>query len=363
MLTSQRSADCASDLEALSAPDETRAGEAFERLLTPLKRSLLRRFRQWGFDDMDSEDLMQNVALRVWSARRGFKIGSPGAWWGFLLKTARNCAIDEIRKRKNLDIDIEDVGEIPAQDMPYLDVLVLAAEDRAKLYTYADRLWLGKAADPALADRQLLAAQLFYLHGLNWQAISTYTRASQDQIDAWLADPAVHRQLAYQQLYWSNDRLAGYLARPSDPCSPRELDSLTKTADSHFLLLMWRVRNGLTTDQILRFAKCDRNRAELEELFAGFCGSYPFVAIATKLRHAINQVSSLANTGLWRRLVFGYHSADELPHKQILERAAPAAALFGTQLTEATLNGWLGMGRLWVQLAAFIEREAQDAIG
>lgn len=356
------------------APDE-KAAAAFDRLFAAARPRLARYLHGLGFAADDCDELVQVVATRVWAARTSFEARGVGGWWRFLQKITRHCAIDEARKHAEIPMDaLANSEEIPDCDLPYLDVLLADAEDRERLYSAADALWLGISHDKGESRSRLLAAQLFYLHGLDWrdiiQILGRDARAGRVELDSWLTDESVLRHLAFVELYWGNHKLAGHVLRPEDPLSASELDRLSEELRQGVLriqipiwtigeatVLLWRIRNGLTTDQILRFRRCEYDRNGVEGIVEKAQGFYPFSAVGGQLRSAYEsagQTDRLTETGLWRRLVFQYFCSDELPQKQILERTAPAAQAVDAKMTGAMLNGWISMNRLLTQLAMFL---------
>lgn len=355
------------------APDEE-AALAFDRLFAAARPRLARYLLGLGFAVDVCDDLLQVVATRVWASRASFEARGEGGWWRFLQKIAYRCAIDEERKNTEIPMDaLDGFDEIPDRDLPYLDVLLADAEDRERVYAAADALWLGISDDKGDGRSRLLAAQLFYLHGLDWRDIAQIlgrdVRTGRAELDLWLTDESVLRHLAFLELYWSNHRLAGHVLRPEEPLSAFELDLLNEELRQGVLsipilhwtkgeatVLLWRIRNGLTTDQILRFRRCEYDRDGVESIVEKARGYYPFSSAGGLLRdayEAAGHMGSLQETGVWRRLVFQYFCSDELPQKQILERTAPAAEAVDAKMTGAMLNSWISMNRLLAQLAVF----------
>ncbi|HVT13179.1 MAG TPA: sigma-70 family RNA polymerase sigma factor [Fimbriimonadaceae bacterium] len=359
------------ELVAFSQAPDKEAQIAFDKIFANQRRRLIRYFMGKGFSEDNAEDLTQEVSRRAWAARRSFEPLGLGAWWNFLLRIARNHAIDIVRRSSRYRQDaFADAEEIPAGDIPYLDVLL-----REDIFDAADALWLGLPRRQKSQNRsRLLAAQLFYLHGLDWrevaQVLGKDARTASHELDEWLSDGAVLRHLAYVELYWSNDRLAGYLLCPKEPLTPPELDRLNEALNGdepatrisdwtprEAFVVLRRVRNGLTTDRILSFHHYNFDQDEVEGVAERVRNQYPMARIGKELRdayEAADHVMRLIDTGLWRRLVFQYDFSDDLPQKQILERTAPPAEVVGTKMTEAKLTGWISMNRLLAQLAAFM---------
>lgn len=366
------------DLELFAGDDSEAAAPAFSRLWRRVQKPLYTRLRQHGLSHADSEDILQSAGAKIWNTRSTFRPNGPAAWWAFARQITHRQMLDEIRKeaiRPPLG-EVADLETIPERDLPYLNTLLVAAEDSRSLYEAADRLWLGSLVDDPDFLNRLLAAQLFFAHGSKCKEIAAlFAGALPSDVDSWLMEPAVLRHVSYRELYWENDRLAGYILRPKAPYSPAELDKLPREIalgefasadwrDAEALVVLWRIRNGLLTEQVARFDRCDLDSEGLERLFHRFRERFPFAAIALKLKRAIAMAGGppvLRAPEIWRRLAFQYHLRDQLPLKQILERTQPAAEAAEAKLTHSTLVGWIGMGRLLSQLAAYIDKEGLNA--
>jgi hypothetical protein len=355
--------------------DDALASEAYDELVRQFRDSVVRHLQFSGLERSDCEDICQTVFVRLWASRKSFEVIGPAAMWCFLRKAARNCVIDESRRRSIPGSEsMDELREVPDSDLPTLDVFVIASEDRRRFYALADELWLGISRDPDLNNARLLAAQLFYVHGWDWREIVDKLAIEEPgQLDEWLVDSSVVRHLAYAELYWDNDALTGYLLRPDNPLESQELDRLTVLARersgpppseefswSEIQLVIWRVRNGLLTEKILRLEGCDRDGASLQLFYGGLTDRYPFTRIVKGLKEALDRHQvrqELADMRIWRRLVFQYHCSDSLPHKQIVERTGRAAEVVGSKVTEVTLVGWISLERIFDQFAKFAREE------
>lgn len=146
-----------------------RAGDAaaMEALVRRHAAALGAFLAGWGGDAAEAEDLAQETWLRVLRSPGSFRGGSFRAW---LLRVARNLAIDRSRRRSPalwLDAPADGAGPdapplveaIPDDAAPAPDAALLGAEDRARLLAAVRALpgpqrdvFLLRAAGVAFAD-------------------------------------------------------------------------------------------------------------------------------------------------------------------------------------------------------------------
>jgi len=357
------------DIALFRGDDEFAAGEAFRRLWGAFDKRLVNLLVSGGMRRDDAEDQAQIARIRFWERRLKLEIPNAGAWWGLVRKMGRNLAIDWARGKHDSDGGTWDEGqEIPDEDMPYVDAIVVASQHLRRLYDAADDLWLGKTT--SAEDEALLAVQLCFLDGFDRESAAHLLQVSTGQVDKWLKDPAVLTRFAYRQIFWPNDALAGFVLRPEKPFTSAELDDLAVAARegrgeppegwawNEVLIVLVRLRNGLLSEQIVRFEKCGMDADSLETFLGQVRTQYPFEKVVRTLQQRLDRDGeTLSGGGLWKRLAFQYHVSAELPNRQILERMEPAASTANVKITEAMLNNWIGLGRLWSQLAAFVQQE------
>ncbi len=364
--------DASRTLEAFLSAEPSTAREAFDRLSPRIGRFVHECLRSVLASESDRDDAVASVLVRLWKYRSSFEFKGDGAWWAFVAKVARNCAYAQLGKPQAADIP----AEYPDHEQRALDIAAVSASERESLYRVADEVWLKVPADRSRSERnhRLLAAQLFYLDGLKWDEvcsiIGTNQPVTRQMLDGWLSDHSVLLDAAYHALYWSNDRLTGYLLRPNMPLASVELDKLNsgdrsnitnlQDSDQSVRVIILRFRYGLISDKIAQMEPTiDRN--DIESIIARAISTLPIPELVDELNRtfALNRAFDglLTDAGLWKRLVFQYHASHELPHRQIFERTEPAATKAGYRLTLGMLNVWLSNGRLFNELGAYVSRE------
>lgn len=94
---------------------QLKAGQAaalerlLERSLPPLIKFGRRRLPQWARGGMDTQDIVQDVIVRILPRLRSFQPDAPGALQAFLRRAVSNQIVDEIRKVRRRP----SVGEVP----------------------------------------------------------------------------------------------------------------------------------------------------------------------------------------------------------------------------------------------------------
>lgn len=362
-------------MELLAAVNGFVRGEAeHAALVTDRLRSFLWRYLASSVRDVtDREDVIAEVVARLWRRTGHLSFPTLGAFWAYAAKTARSVAMN--RSRANVPVEPYD-EELTGEDATFVDTVAVATQDRARLYALADELWLGLHEEPDDPNgrTRLLAAQLYFLHRRPVSEIAAVllgtSPSGANRVAAWLEEDSVLLALCFDQLYYENDRLAAYLLNPENPPPPAYLDELARPeravelggwSPGQVRMLLLRYRNGLLKEKILQLLPGCKGE-ELQALFDRCAARMPFSRCTVQLKGAFLETGvkfeALKSPGLYRRLVFQYYAADELPHRQILERAGPVAEASGYSLTEAMLNVWLSNGRLFTQLAAHAKGRA-----
>jgi RNA polymerase sigma-70 factor (ECF subfamily) len=146
-------------LQRIVAHDTTALAELYDRHSRLLFGLTLRIVR----DRAEAEEILQEAFVRVWTRAETYdaRVGGPLPW---IVRLARNCAIDRLRARRSrAAIDTPaghegDAGSVPAPDIQSPEATVMDAERREAL---TDAL-AGLPAD----QRQLIEAAFFegYTH-------------------------------------------------------------------------------------------------------------------------------------------------------------------------------------------------------
>ena len=359
----------APDLVALRGDDVTRAQEAFDRLWKAVFPAVIRQLGRREVWDDEAQDVAQDVAARLWRLRRGVDARTPGAWYALVRKTVSRNLVDRWAAKRPV-VNVE--PEIPARDLPFLDALVIAAEEVRRVFEGADRLWLGVPAEPADAEVGPAGLVLVLLDGLPADEVERLFDVAPGAVARWQADPALVARAVYAALCWADDGLAGHVLRPTRPLTTAELDALAgglpneggdlegwTPGEGRAVCL--RVRNGLEDDQIVRAVAGALSSDDVADVIRRLREAFPFRTLARALLEALaasGQAGVVASPGLWRRVAFEYHARRSLSRDQILERTAPPAEEAGVRLGATTLDNWLSRGRLYAQLASFLQEAA-----
>lgn len=348
------------DLAKFVGPSEALAQAAFDRLMSATAPILDRHLRTYLSREEDRQDVIQEVRIRAWRYRNRFQNRGFGSWLSFVKLTAERCAVDLARGRAaDLSVDDPTWREIPEDELPVVADFFEFTRNRELLYRLADDLWLGEGG--ADFDRRLLAGKLFYLDGMSWDRLAARLKVDRRTLDTWLTDPIVLRHVAYAGLYLDNARLTRHLlglASPDEDLSSLLMKARDRSEEAppegwtwpEVYAVLWRYRFARLTEHIQAMPECGLGRAELEALFDRCRANFPFENIISTLAARFGPLSvgeeTLKGTSLWRRLVFQFASADELPHRDIHDRMSPPAAVAGFSLTLGMLNVWLSNGRL-----------------
>jgi DNA-directed RNA polymerase specialized sigma24 family protein len=364
-------ADELRNIERFATCDREVADEAFTRLSDRVERFLWRYLAALVPSQQEREDVILAVLEKLYLRRSEFQLKGVGAWWSYVAITARRCVYDRSPQTNNVEL----TDEIPDRDLEVIGNFAQLSHFRSQLYRAADELWLGLPRDLAESERRrrLLAAQLFYLQDYSWQEIAGILGGTdvitRKTLDEWFLDRTVILDLAFNALYIDNDALICTMLRPERPLTRRELDEIVSESETlsssppngwtwdETKIAVWRYRNGLLSEKIQQIGR--HTPEVIEKALAKCHARLPFERRARDLHGVLAKsrvpADLLATPGLWKRLVFQYSIAHELPQRQILERIGDAARVAGFQLTEGMLSAWLSNGRLLEQLSSHVQ--------
>lgn len=363
-------------LEQFTSRDEKSAQAAFNRLAEGSRGFLRSCLRKFGLRDEEAiADIAQNSLLRVWDYRARYQVRDVSAWYGWLKRIARNCYVDWMR-RLPCEPRVEDTDA---------GAIFLATSDWVEpglLYDQANVEFLGlnETLSPETHERQLLAAQFYYVEGLSVERARRLLGPgppdepplTAERLEEWLTDPGVLRLLAYQTFYYSNDRLAGFLLNLPEPMEPEALDTLRDRAAAaasepppeigwtweEVKVLLWRYRHGLSVEKILnREDWGPHNREGLEALLLESTRRFPFEKERERLLDCLGArgCEALRTAQLWQRLAFQYYFYDDLSFADVRERLEPAARGLH-EFQKNSLHSWLYNGLLLKRLAKRVKR-------
>ena len=121
-------------------------------------------------NEFDADDVMQELAIRIWKNRNKFdKLENPEAW---SMTVARNLSIDKIRNRnKRRHLDIESAYDLSDNNLdPYQK---LASDDTNRIL----RKWMAK-----LPENQKETLHLREIEGMTYKEIATICDMSLEQV-------------------------------------------------------------------------------------------------------------------------------------------------------------------------------------
>jgi len=370
-------------LTAFCSKDEAKASRAFELLAVLTRRGLNGYLREKLHSHEAREDVIEEVIRRIWTRRLQFQNRGSAAWWSLVKLAADQCRIDLVRKvGSEVAWDESELGDIPSQDLPAMEALLEAIEERNDLYRVADEVWLGFPPELSERDRarRVMAADLFFTQGFTWEQVCDVlnrgdrtAKVTRTTLDSWLSAPSTIRAFAFRNLYLENSRLAEHLLNLSG--DEGELERISRLATSgdesqdppenwswpEVRAVIWRYLEGDRQDRIVARDLCTLNKEDLQSLFDRCLADFPFLEnmkrMSADLAKWPRAREELQETGLWQRIVFEYYCKDTTHHRDIHDRTAPAAALAPYNLTLGMLNVWLSNGRLFAKLAAYVQSQ------
>ncbi len=145
---------------------------AFEELILSYQARLLRVLKHIVGSGTTAEDLVQDVFLRVWRARKNYQPTAKFSTWVFHI--AHNVASNALRDRnRKKEVQVASTGEQNSAVFS-LDQVALASTGMmpVRKLDKAERAEMVRAAVEALNDRQRTALLLCKFEGLSYQEIA-----------------------------------------------------------------------------------------------------------------------------------------------------------------------------------------------
>ncbi len=368
---------------ALSDESDEVAGRAFDELL-PSVRRVIRNYLELKVEPELADDVLQDIAKRLWQYRHRLTFRGNGAWWRLLFVMTDNCLRSRFSISAHKLVRMSEDTEIPDRDLPALSEIISLADDIEMAYQLADELWLGK--DPRIDGEAwpalVLLGQLLLVDRLPWlQARHILSPSSgrllpgRDELDQLLVCEPALRRIAYNQLYVPTYRLIAQVVGLPAETPNRKLEALMTAALAEhpelpnpdgwswpeIAVAVYRLRYGMSIDQIVQKDRLHRSKPEILKVLSRVRGDYPHAGIVERmvadpeLGTAFGR--ALACPGVWMRIAFQYAYCDCLPHQDIHAVLAPAAERIGYSISTAMLNGWISQGRLIANLAKYVAQE------
>jgi len=147
-------------------------GFAFEQLILRYQSRLLRVLQHIVGSESVAEDLVQDVFLRVWRARKSYQPTAKFTTWVFHI--ANNVASNSLRdrkRRKEYQVISDDPTHSPIMALDQMAAASTSSMPTRKLDN-AERADIVRTAVEALNERQRMALLLCKFEGLSYQEIA-----------------------------------------------------------------------------------------------------------------------------------------------------------------------------------------------
>ena len=165
---------------------------AFEQLIFAYQGRLLRVLRHIVGSDSVAEDLVQDVFLRVWRARKSYQPTAKFSTWVFHI--ANNVASNSLRDRKRRKEFQVNSGDPGISATLSLDQMAMASTGTmpTRALDAVERAEIVRTAVEALNDRQRMALLLCKFEGLSYQEIANTMDLSVQAVKSLLSRARVN---------------------------------------------------------------------------------------------------------------------------------------------------------------------------
>ncbi len=168
---------------------------AFEQLILRYQTRLLRVLRHIVGSDTVAEDLVQDVFLRVWRARKNYQPTAKFSTWVFHI--ANNVASNSLRDRKRRKEFQVSSGDPATSGVISLEQMAIASTGSmpVRKLDQAERAEIVRLAVEALSERQRMALLLSRFEGLSYQEIASTMELSVQAVKSLLSRARVNLKM------------------------------------------------------------------------------------------------------------------------------------------------------------------------
>lgn len=180
---------------------------AYEQLLLSYQTRLFRVLRHIVGSDAVAEDLVQDVFLRVWRARKNYQPAARFSTWIFHI--AHNVASNSLRdrnRRKEYQVSTQDDNQSGSYKLEHMAMASTGVMPVRKL-DKAERAEMVRVAIEALNERQRMALLLCKFEGLSYQEIAETMELSVQAVKSLLSRARVNLKTLLEPYVDSGDNL------------------------------------------------------------------------------------------------------------------------------------------------------------
>ncbi len=171
---------------------------AFEQLIEAYQGRLLRVLHHSVGTEVVAEDLVQEVFLRVWRARKSYQPTAKFTTWVFrIANNVASNALRDRRRRKEFQVTTGTTESSAALSLEQMAIATSAAMPLRKLDT-AERADIVRTAVEALGERQRMALLLCNFERLSYQEIAETMGLSVQAVKSLLSRARVNLKTLLQ---------------------------------------------------------------------------------------------------------------------------------------------------------------------
>lgn len=171
---------------------------AFEQLIEAYQGRLLRVLQHTVGTEVVAEDLVQEVFLRVWRARKSYQPTAKFTTWVFrIANNVASNALRDRRRRKEFQVASGPTESSAALSLEQMAIATSAAMPLRKLDT-AERAEIVRTAVEALGERQRMALLLCNFERLSYQEIADTMGMSVQAVKSLLSRARVNLKTLLQ---------------------------------------------------------------------------------------------------------------------------------------------------------------------
>ncbi len=333
----------------------------FERVWPLAARILQAYMRRLGTPPERVEDLVQEVASRIWQRREDLCFDSEAQWLAYSKQVGDNLARDTYQKELREIAMGDSADSLEDRASPTFSSLLESVLESNRVLQAADDLWLGDR--PAQHKLKLLALTLLVKDNRRVSDILALLKRDGTlhaaDLPSVVGDRRTVLEFIYRSLHMEPEQITSHVLGVDKDALHNVVSlahqgqffkSRTGVWSAFETKIVLRKCCGFEATSIILRSFSTEQHEDIRDATVRLCRHLPFMnsmnLLARRLSNHKIGLSCAKEPGLWKRLAFQYVAGECLPHQDFVAWFGPVARVSGFPLSSLTLHAWISNRRL-----------------